>query len=67
MDARRAVKTALHAKDADALSEAREAVNAAKIALGERGPVWWEDDAPDINRTMVTKSPYADWYARRAQ
>ena len=36
----------------------------AKRALGERGPVWWDDGAPDFNRHMARNTPYADWYAR---
>jgi hypothetical protein len=62
MDARRAVGVALRAGDADALPVARAAVDAAKTALGERGPVWWTDGAPDYNRRMVKNSPYRDWY-----
>jgi hypothetical protein len=43
-------------------------VDAAKRALGERGPPWWDDGAPDYNRKMVGKTPYADWWsALRAQ
>lgn len=42
---------------------ARQAVDAAKRGLGERGPVWWTDGAPDHNRRMVMNTPYADWYA----
>lgn len=45
------------------LSEARSRVNAAKVALGERGPVWWSDGAPDYNRRMAANTPYADWFA----
>jgi hypothetical protein len=41
---------------------ARLLVEAAKTALGERGPVWWSDGAPDYNRHMVRSTPYADWY-----
>lgn len=62
MRARRAVKAALQAKDAARLAEARSAVHAAKVALGERGPVWWTDGAKDFNRHLVRNSPYADWY-----
>jgi len=39
------------------------AVDAAKHALGERGPVWWTDGAPDFNRRLVANTPYAAWYA----
>ena len=62
MDARRAVKQALNTQDGAALTQARAAVQAAKVALGERGPVWWSDGAPDYNRHLVKNTPYADWY-----
>lgn len=41
----------------------RAGVDHAKRALGERGPVWWDDNAPDLNRHMARNTPYADWYA----
>lgn len=63
MDARRAVKAALQTSDAAALAAARHAVDKAKRALGERGPVWWADGAPDLNRRCVRNTPYADWFA----
>jgi hypothetical protein len=62
MNARRAVKAALRKGDAAELALARKAVDSAKIGLGERGPVWWTDGAPDFNRQKVKDSPYADWY-----
>jgi len=62
MSARRAVRAA--GDDTAAISAARLRINAAKRALGERGPVWWEDGAPDYNRRMVESTPYAEWYAR---
>lgn len=62
MDARRAVKTALASGDATALAAARAQVDDAKHALGERGPVWWTDGAPDLNRHLVKNTPYADWH-----
>ena len=55
MDARRAVKAARAAADRDAED--------AKQALGERGPVWWTDGAPDLNRKMARNTAYADWFA----
>ena len=64
MDARRGVKDAKRAEDEAALKGARSQVQAAKEALGERGPVWWTDGAPDYNRYMAKNTPYADWYAR---
>lgn len=63
MGARRKVGIALKAGDTEAERSARAAVDAAKRALGERGPVWWDDGAPDFNRRMVANTPYADWYA----
>ncbi len=60
MAARRAVRDAL--RGSGVLAEARARVNAAKVALGERGPVWWTDGAPDFNRRPVRTSPYAEWY-----
>ncbi|QDG93254.1 hypothetical protein NIBR502774_12500 [Rhizobium sp. NIBRBAC000502774] len=33
------------------------------VALGERGPVWWNDGEPDLNRTLVRNSLYSEWYA----
>jgi len=60
--ARRAVKAALRAKDAEQLAVARASVNAAKVALGERGPPWWSDGAKDYNRYLVKNTPYASWY-----
>ena len=41
----------------------RESVDRAKQALGERGPVWWTDGAPDYNRHLAKNTPYADWFA----
>lgn len=63
MDARRAVGRAKRDGDATAMKAARAAVDDAKIALGERGPVWWDDGAPDLNRHMARTTQYAEWYA----
>lgn len=63
MAARRAVGTALRAGDKTAEREARAAVDAVKQALGERGPVWWKDSAPDLNRHLARTTIYADWFA----
>lgn len=41
---------------------ARRAVDEAKRALGERGPVWWSDGVPDLNRHLVKNSPYWEWW-----
>jgi hypothetical protein len=66
MAARQAVKAAKRQEDALALKEARAAVNAAKVALGERGPVWWTDDAPDFNRHKAVNTPYREWFESQA-
>ena len=58
MAARRDVGTAKRAGDAAAEKSARARVHEAKLALGERGPVWWDDGAPDYNRHLVKNTPY---------
>ncbi|MBB6504522.1 hypothetical protein F4693_001495 [Sphingomonas endophytica] len=63
MSARRAVQAALRDDDQAAVRRARQRVDAAKIGLGERGPVWWTDGAPDLNRRMARNTGYADWFA----
>ena len=49
--------------DAELRAQVRSRIDAAKRALGERGPVWWTDGAPDYNRRLVKNTPYAAWYA----
>nr|WP_247973682.1 hypothetical protein [Bradyrhizobium sp. 195] len=39
-------------------------VDDAKRALGERGPVWWKDGSPDLNRHMAKNTVYARWFAK---
>lgn len=63
MQARRAVGVSRRAGDAPGLKAARAAVDAAKTALGERGPVWWHDGTPDYNRHLAKNTPYASWFA----
>ena len=60
MRARRAVMTATG--DAETTA-ARAAVDAAKHQLGERGPVWWTDGAPDQGGLHPGNSTYAAWWA----
>ena len=59
MAARRAVG-AVRAGDVMAAKAARARVHDAKLALGERGPVWWTDGAPDYNRRLLKNTPYAE-------
>ncbi len=62
MDARRAKSAAMRAEDVAAREMARARVDAAKVRLGERGPVWWSDGAPDLNRHMARTTVYAAWF-----
>lgn len=62
MEARRAVGRALKTADRDALASARAEVDNAKVALGERGPVWWDDGAVDLNRHLARTTRYAEWF-----
>ncbi|GIL38293.1 hypothetical protein [Roseiterribacter gracilis] len=63
MEARRDVARAKKRSDPALRLEARVRVDDAKTALGERGPVWWNDGTPDYNRRLVHNTPYADWFA----
>jgi hypothetical protein len=63
MAARRAKGAAIRSGDPIAREAARSRVDVAKIALGERGPVWWDDDAPDLNRHLARTTRYAEWFA----
>jgi hypothetical protein len=67
MQARRQVGIAMKAGDPEAERNARQAVDEAKHGLGERGPVWWRDGAPDFNRKLVVNTPYAEWHAALAK
>ena len=54
-------------KELKAMMQARMAKNKnaalqAKIALGEAGPVWWEDDTTDYSNLQPMQSPYAEWW-----
>lgn len=64
MSARRAKGAALRAGDDAAREAARQWVDAAKDALGERGPVWWDDGEPDLTRRLARTTPYAEWFAQ---
>lgn len=67
MRARRALRDARRLSDERALVAARAVVDHAKTALGERGPVWWRDGAPDFNRHLAKNTPYAEWYRALAR
>jgi hypothetical protein len=37
------------------------------MALGERGPAWWDHGSSDLNKHMAKNTPYADWDAKLAR
>lgn len=53
MAARRAVGAARRASETDREAEARRRVQNAKVALGERGSPWWDDQDEDARRERV--------------
>jgi hypothetical protein len=63
MSARRAIGLAQRMADKAALAEAGARVETAKVELGERGPVWWSDGAPDPNRRLAHNTEYSEWCA----
>ena len=63
MRARSAKGAAMRRNDPEARETARRLIDEAKHRLGERGPAWWTDGAPDWNQHMVTGTPYAEWFA----
>ncbi len=67
MSARRAKQDAMRRDDPESRDAARGRVDSAKQALGERGPVWWDDGTPDYNRHMARNTPYAAWFAVLAE
>jgi hypothetical protein len=73
MAARRAVRSGKLTGDYAAEASAHHAVDVVKRKLGERGPGWWTDGSPDLNRHMIKNTSYAKWFsslktaARRTQ
>ncbi len=62
MSARSSLGHARRSGDEQKRLDARRRIDAAKVALGERGPGWWTDGAPDFNRRMAVNTPYRDWF-----
>jgi hypothetical protein len=62
-EAKQAVKAA--GEDYIAMRDARTRIDKAMRALGERGPVWWDDGVPDLSGRPVDATPYADWWRSR--
>ncbi len=67
MAARSAKGHAMRKGDMASREAARNRVDAAKVELGERGPVWWDDGAPDQNRKLAKNSTYSFWWATVAK
>jgi len=67
MKGRRDVQTATKNQDLEAVRDARRRVDEAKVALGERGPVWWDDGSPDYNSFKVYNTPYRSWWENLEQ
>lgn len=44
-----------------------EASLKAKVALGEAGPVWWDDGAPDFSDQAPESTPYEHWWHSLSQ
>jgi hypothetical protein len=62
MKARANLRRGTSRKDDETRTGARRRVHEAKVGLGERGPVWWKDGAPDYNRHLVKNTPYREWF-----
>jgi len=63
MNARRGSAAARAQAGPKAEAASHSTVDRAKVALGERDPVWWNDGAPDDNRHMMRNTPFTDWFA----
>jgi len=55
---RKAIKKLMQAR----MAKDRPAAHEVKIELGEAGPVWWDDGAPDYSGKKPAETPYADWW-----
>ncbi len=55
---RKTVKKLMQAR----LARDKTATLEAKIALGEAGPVWWDDNQPDYSGKHPSDTPYASWW-----
>ncbi len=50
------------AKTSEERARLNTVVRETKIALGESGPVWWDDGEPDFSGAHPTDTPYRDWW-----
>ena len=67
---RAAIKAMMQARRNERLAETDEAARAARACieeakqrLGESGPVWWSDGAPDESGRAPQNSSYTAWWA----
>jgi hypothetical protein len=67
MHARRDVQAARRRGDRILEVAARRIVHRTKVELGERGPLWWNDGAPNYNRRLAINTPYRDWFLSLAE
>lgn len=44
------------------MNKDRTAALKAKQALGEAGPLWWDDGSPDYSGCAPDATPYAQWW-----
>ncbi|APS19438.1 hypothetical protein TK78_11000 [Streptomyces sp. Tue 6075] len=65
MAARRAVREAKRSTDDAALRRAREGVQRAKVALGERGDPWWEQSGRERDRRWRDGLAWFDGHGER--
>ena len=59
MQARLAIR---NSKTDEDVRQASEMVYAAKVGLGELGPVWWGDGADDYSGCALAVTPYHEWW-----
>lgn len=58
VDRRRELKILMQAR----MRNDRPAALKAKQALGEAGPVWWDDGTPDFSGLAPAETPYVEWW-----
>lgn len=64
MSDRRVVLDVKQSADLEAEVAAQKAIDDFNRTLSERGPVWWKDGSPDLDRHIVKNTPCAAWYAK---
>jgi hypothetical protein len=62
MKARRDIAEANRTDNSDLRKDARQRMQKAKVGLGERGRVWWDDESEDQSGKHPKNSIYAEWW-----